>query len=251
MVKEPSFTREELAEADRVLARQPRTRAECPPADVPCPFVACRYHLWTVRTRYKGAVIGIRESPTWGDREHACALHEADKGEQSCVEVAAIMRISRQRVHQVEHKATKRMREQLDGKRSDATDAPLSWEASGTMPGTWSQASSTAGWYDTLMSEATRRREAARTVAERTYANAMIALATRCRDMEPFICPVCGTDAPALTMKGRPRSACVDPRCRIGARAPHPTPRLGPSPAGGAIGYRQQKLVFSVAKVGG
>lgn len=250
VTREPPLTRAELAEADRVLDRQPRTRAECPPADVPCPFVTCRYHLWTTRAYHRGAVVAIVESPVWGDMDHTCVLNDADAQERNCEQVGAILRIGRQRVHQVEHKALNKAREMFAKGIPDRTDTPRSWEASQTTGASWSAVSSSLPWADAVRAEIARRESTASTPAARGYVRSLRRMLDACDGLPPYVCPVCGTEAPPLNMKLRPRTACADTHCRGGKGKNQPTPSpLGPSCGGRAIGSRTQQRVLSVGGV--
>jgi hypothetical protein len=91
-----------LRKADKMLAQQPKNRTECPPDDVPCPFVLCRYALWTDRVKgRRGQVIDILPTRTWGDRKHTCALREAYT-ERTLEEIGAACHFTRERTRQVE-----------------------------------------------------------------------------------------------------------------------------------------------------
>lgn len=105
-------SREELVAAEKMLSAKPKTRADCPPANEPCPYLNCRYHLWVDVTR-KGEV---RESRVFGDLEHTCALNEVDKvgSDKSTLEtVSQAMHCSRQRIDQLVQEALKKARRQV------------------------------------------------------------------------------------------------------------------------------------------
>lgn len=81
------------------------TRTECPPDDVPCMHVTCRYHLWTAarwQTPHRGT---ISIEAAWGDLNHTCALRIADAGPHTAEQVAAIMGLSTIRVRKIETRA--------------------------------------------------------------------------------------------------------------------------------------------------
>lgn len=109
------LTDAELRRADQVLSRQPRNRVECPPADVPCPFVACRYHVWTSTTLRQGVVVDVQVGRGWGDVKHTCALVLAEQGPRTMDQVGKILGVSRERVRQLEAGAIQFLRRERPG----------------------------------------------------------------------------------------------------------------------------------------
>ena len=93
---------------DALEEAQPRTRAECPSRSEPCPFVACRYHLWTdfwPRGR-------VRETRVFGDLEHTCVLNEVEANPDGMTleAVGALLGVSREYIRQVEENAVGKIR---------------------------------------------------------------------------------------------------------------------------------------------
>lgn len=106
-----TVTDEELEAADRLHADMPRRLEDCPGDDEQCPFVACRYHLWTdiesrnVRYGKKGGQREYRRDlvPTdaWGSWA-TCALRAARQGPRTLDEVGDLLGVTRERVRQIQ-----------------------------------------------------------------------------------------------------------------------------------------------------
>lgn len=210
------------------MVSQPKVRSECPPPSEPCPHVTCRYHLWTTRAYRDGAIVAIRESETWGDTDHTCALHEADAGWQTAERVAATMHISRQRVNQIEAKALRKMRVAIEQAIGNHTDSGLSWESNGTDSPSWSARASTLEWADAMRQEVAHRLAAATTVSQRSYAHRMRRVIEACEGMPAFVCHRCGRESPPLTIHMARRVECAHADCRFGrlTRADPPPRRV-------------------------
>lgn len=86
---------------------RPRTRADCAQVPRPCPYVACKYHLYLDVDAQD--TIRVAPGEPW-DREESCALDVADRGEHSLGFVAEIMDLTKQRVSQIETRALYQMR---------------------------------------------------------------------------------------------------------------------------------------------
>lgn len=87
-------------------ASAPRVRADCIAGPRPCPYMACRYHLFT-ETRANGSLFF-----PWGldvgaiaDMEHTCALDEADNGAHTYREIGQKLNIVAEAVRGIEAKA--------------------------------------------------------------------------------------------------------------------------------------------------
>ncbi len=80
----------------------PRTRGECP-AQRPCPYAGCRYHL-ALDTRRASLFVLHPDLEIWELRE-TCALDVAERGGRKLEEVAAILGVTRERVRQIEARA--------------------------------------------------------------------------------------------------------------------------------------------------
>jgi len=88
-------------EALRGERSPPKRRRDCPPLPELCPFIECRYHLWTDRV-HRGRVMILAASSAYGDPAHFCALHEADQGPKTLEQVGVVYGVSRERIRQLE-----------------------------------------------------------------------------------------------------------------------------------------------------
>ncbi len=81
---------------------RPRTRAECREAARPCPWVACKHHLYLdINPRTGSIKLNFPELEPW-ELEHTCALDVAEAGGKTLEEIGAITNLTRERVRQVE-----------------------------------------------------------------------------------------------------------------------------------------------------
>lgn len=81
---------------------RPRTRGECAGADRPCPWVACKHHLYLDVNPETGTIkFNFPDLEPW-DLAHTCALDVADLGGHTLGEVGDILNITRERVRQIE-----------------------------------------------------------------------------------------------------------------------------------------------------
>jgi hypothetical protein len=88
---------------------RPRTRADCVDGPRPCPFVACRHHLYMDVSARTGAIkINFPDLDVW-DMSETCALDVADRGGTTLEEVGAIMNLTRERIRQVEVKGNAKL----------------------------------------------------------------------------------------------------------------------------------------------
>jgi hypothetical protein len=81
---------------------RPTTRAECQSAMRPCPWVACKHHLYLdINPRTGSIKINFPELEPW-ELKHTCALDVADNGGLTLEEIGLITNLTRERVRQVE-----------------------------------------------------------------------------------------------------------------------------------------------------
>jgi hypothetical protein len=81
---------------------RPTTRAECREEMRPCPWVACKHHLYLDINPETGSIkINFPELEPW-ELHHTCALDVAERGGITLEEVGEIMNLTRERIRQVE-----------------------------------------------------------------------------------------------------------------------------------------------------
>lgn len=86
----------------------PATRDGCP-KERPCLFVTCRHHLYCDVNK-KGGIHFNYPGVDVAALEHSCALDYIDSEGMTLEDVAKIMKVSRERVRQIEAKALKKIR---------------------------------------------------------------------------------------------------------------------------------------------
>jgi hypothetical protein len=103
-----------IVAADRArLAKRPRTRGECASGPRPCPWLACKWHLYLDVNPETGAIElnfpGV--APDELDHlEETCALDIADRGEHTLEEIGAALHVSTERARNIETRALERLR---------------------------------------------------------------------------------------------------------------------------------------------
>jgi len=81
---------------------RPTTRAECRGEARPCPWVACKHHLYLDINPETGSIkINFPDLEPW-ELKHTCALDVAERGGITLEEVGEIMNLTRERIRQVE-----------------------------------------------------------------------------------------------------------------------------------------------------
>src|SRR5258706_8984202 len=81
---------------------RPTTRAECREELRPCPWVACKHHLYLDINPETGSIkINFPDLEPW-ELQHTCALDVAERGGITLEEVGEIMNLTRERIRQVE-----------------------------------------------------------------------------------------------------------------------------------------------------
>ncbi len=90
---------------------RPQSRSECAGMERPCPFVACKYHLYLDVHPVRGSIkINFTDVEVW-EMTETCALDIADRGGITLEEVGEIMNLTRERVRQVETAGLSRLQE--------------------------------------------------------------------------------------------------------------------------------------------
>ena len=100
------LTREELRQGalmyPPVDIPRPTSRAECRQELRPCPWVACKHHLYLDINPETGSIkINFPDLEPW-ELKHTCALDVAERGGITLEEVGEIMNLTRERIRQVE-----------------------------------------------------------------------------------------------------------------------------------------------------
>ena len=100
------LTREELRQGalmyPPVDIPRPTTREECRGEMRPCPWVACKHHLYLDINPETGSIkINFPDREPW-ELEHTCSLDVAERGGITLEEVGEIMNLTRERIRQVE-----------------------------------------------------------------------------------------------------------------------------------------------------
>ena len=100
------LTREELRQGalmyPPVDIPRPTSRAECMEEMRPCPWVACKHHLYLDVNPETGSIkINFPDLEPW-ELKHTCALDVAERGGITLEEVGEIMNLTRERIRQVE-----------------------------------------------------------------------------------------------------------------------------------------------------
>ena len=81
---------------------RPQTRGDCAKVERPCPFVACKYHLYIDVHPVRGSIkVNFPDVDVW-EMTDTCALDIADRGGITLEEVGQIMNLTRERVRQLE-----------------------------------------------------------------------------------------------------------------------------------------------------
>jgi len=81
---------------------RPKARAECSAEARPCPWVACKHHLYLDVNPETGSIkINFPDLEPW-ELKDTCALDVADRNGITLEEVGEIMNLTRERIRQVE-----------------------------------------------------------------------------------------------------------------------------------------------------
>jgi len=95
------------------LAR-PQTRADCSAEARPCPWVACKHHLYLDINPTTGSIkLNYPDREPW-ELEHSCSLDVADAGGKTLDEIGEITNLTRERIRQVELRGILKLRTRRD-----------------------------------------------------------------------------------------------------------------------------------------
>ena len=87
--------------------QRPLVREDCAGGQRPCPWVICRYHLFLDVTHAGSIVLNFPELLGPEELDSSCALDIADRGALTLDEVGDLMNLTRERIRQIEEKATR------------------------------------------------------------------------------------------------------------------------------------------------
>jgi hypothetical protein len=90
---------------DAELAGRPRTRGDCCDGPRPCPWVACRHHLYIDVDPERGSIKLNFPDLEPDQLAESCSLDVAERGPQILEVVGAIMNLTRERARQIETKS--------------------------------------------------------------------------------------------------------------------------------------------------
>ncbi len=94
---------------DRWIADRPKKRGDCVNGERPCPWVACKHHLYLdVNPDTNSIKIAHPNKEPW-ELDETCALDIADRGGVTLEEVGLAINVSRERARQIESKAVERI----------------------------------------------------------------------------------------------------------------------------------------------
>ncbi len=89
---------------------RPQTRSECQQHQRPCPWVACKHHLYLDVNPETGSIkLNFPDLEPW-ELQDTCALDVAERGGITLEEVGEIMNLTRERIRQVEVRGLRKIR---------------------------------------------------------------------------------------------------------------------------------------------
>lgn len=90
--------------------KRPETRDECRVEQRPCPWVACKHHLYLDVNPETGSIkLNFPDLEPW-ELQETCALDVAERGGITLEEVGEIMNLTRERIRQVEVRGLRKIR---------------------------------------------------------------------------------------------------------------------------------------------
>lgn len=104
---------------------RPQTRSDCANFSRPCPYVACRHHLYLDVDARSGSIrINYPDKEVW-ELEHSCSLDIADSPDDLTLEdLGQIMGVTRERIRQIEVVAQARLKKLGARQILDGEDVP-------------------------------------------------------------------------------------------------------------------------------
>ncbi len=97
VMREGALASPPMDDADR-----PKTRAQCQGEQRPCPWVACKHHLYLDINPVTGSIkLNFPDLEPW-ELTETCALDVAERGSSTLDEIGAITNLTRERIRQLE-----------------------------------------------------------------------------------------------------------------------------------------------------
>jgi hypothetical protein len=90
---------------------RPQSREECKGGPRPCPFVACKHHLYLDVNPETGSIKLNFPHLELSEMKETCALDIADRGAITLEEIGEIMNLTRERIRQLEQSALTKIQE--------------------------------------------------------------------------------------------------------------------------------------------
>ena len=88
---------------------RPLARTECKDGERPCPYVACKHHLYLDVNPRTGSIKFNFPNLELNEMKETCALDIADRGAITLEEIGEIMNLTRERVRQLEQSALEKI----------------------------------------------------------------------------------------------------------------------------------------------
>lgn len=105
--------RREAEELKDFHYERPKTRADCKDGPRPCPFVACKHHLYLDVNPETGSIKFNFPHLELEQMKETCALDIADRGAITLEEIGEIMNLTRERVRQLEQSTLQKIQEAM------------------------------------------------------------------------------------------------------------------------------------------
>ena len=87
---------------------RPTTRAECADIERPCPFIACKHHLYLDVHPVRGSIQLNFPDVDSDEIPETCALDVADREGMTLEDVGSLMNLTRERTRQIERDALRK-----------------------------------------------------------------------------------------------------------------------------------------------
>ena len=120
--RDERFRAAERAEDLEAAMARPQTRDECMNGPRPCPFVACKHHLYLDVSPTTGTIkLNFPDLEVW-ELAETCALDVAASGAQPLERASLLLNVTRERVRQIEAVALAKLGTLRDARELRALD---------------------------------------------------------------------------------------------------------------------------------